>query len=220
MDLTTTSTVEDMMKYLVFESELNKLIKYCPDCGSIITDISKTVTGSALSISYSCILGHNKTWHSQPVIRHMPAGNLLLSAAILLSGSTFAKTAKFATILRMPIPSKSEFYKIQRAYLIPVINDYWTIHQTAILSVLSSCEPLHICGDGRSDSPGFSAKYTSYTIMDMTTSLIIDQQLVSLADDDISSSVAMETEALDNVVNVGWQMTSRSVLGSNKLQVT
>jgi len=130
----------------------------------------------------------------------MPAGNLL-SAAILLSGSTFAKTAKFATILRMPIPSKSEFYKIQRAYLIPVINDYWTMHQTDILSVMSSCEPLHICGDGRSDSPGFSAKYTSYTIMDMMTSLIIDQQLVSLADDDINSSVAMETEALNKCLD-------------------
>jgi len=69
----------------------------------------------------------------------------------------------------MPIPSKSELYKIQRSYVIPVKNDYWTMHQTAILSVLSSCEPLHICGDGRSDSPGFSVKYTSYTIMDMTS---------------------------------------------------
>ena len=132
VDLTTTSPVEDIIKYLVFESELHKLIKYCPDCGSIITNISKTVTGSALSISYSCIFGHNKTWHSQPVIRHIPAGNLLLSAAVLLSGSTFGKTEKFATIMRMPIPSKSEFYNIQKAYLIPVINDYWTIHQTAI----------------------------------------------------------------------------------------
>jgi len=201
MDLTTPSSVEDIMKYLVFESELNKLIKYCPDCGSVVTDISKTVTGSALSISYTCILGHNKTWHSQPVIRHMPAGNLLLSAAILLSGSTFAKTEKFATILHMPIPSKSEFYKIQKAYLFPVINDYWTMHQTAILSVLSSCQPLDICGDGRCDSPGFSAKYTSYAIMDMKTSLIIDQQLVSLADDEITSSVAMETEALDKCLD-------------------
>jgi len=39
----------------------------------------------------------------------------------------------FATILCLPIPSKSEFYKIQRAYLIPVINDYWTMHQFAAL---------------------------------------------------------------------------------------
>ena len=65
------------LKHLVFESELNKLIKQCSDCGSIITDISNTVTGSALSISYSCILGHNKTWHSQPLIHHMPASNHL-----------------------------------------------------------------------------------------------------------------------------------------------
>ena len=108
-------------------------------------------------------VSHTRT--NAPVIRHMPAGNLLLSAGILPSGSTFAKTEKFATIMHMPIPSKSRVLQNSESLL----NDYWTIHQTAILSVLSSCELLHICGDGRSDSPGFSDKYTSYTILDTKT---------------------------------------------------
>ena len=197
MDSTGTQSVEDICKYLVFETELDKLLKHCPDCGSVNTSTSKTVTGSCLSISYTCLSGHSGTWQSQPLIRRMPAGNLLLSASILLCGSTFAKTKQLADILRMPILSESEFYRIQNTYLFPVINDCWTMHQTALLSVLSSEPALRVCGDARSDSPGYSAKYSSYTIMDMKTGLIVDQQLVSLADEAIESSVAMETEALE-----------------------
>jgi len=188
--------LEQMTKYLVFENQLNKLFKFCPDCGSNITSTNKYNTGTMLSVSYTCQLGHNNTWHSQSSIRRMPAGNLLLSAAILLSGSTYSKAAQMTNILHMPILSESEFYRIQNTYLNPTINDYWTMHQTAIMSVLSS-EDLRLCGDARSDSPGYSAKYTSYTLMDMTTSLIIDQQLVSLTEDKVTSSVAMEKMALE-----------------------
>src|SRR5664279_839269 len=203
--------VELIAKYLVFENQIDKLFTFCPDCGSCITSTTKHTIGTALSVSYTCHLGHSNTWHSQPSLRRMPAGNLLLSAAILLSGSTYAKTEQIANILRMPILSKSEFYRIQNTYLIPTINDYWLMHQTAILSVLST-ENLHVCGDARSDSPGFSAKYTSYTIMDMTTSLILDQQLISIADDKVSSSVAMEKEAversLDFIISCGLKINT------------
>jgi hypothetical protein len=188
--------VEAMAKYLVFEEQLDRLFKFCPDCQSCITSTEKRITGTALTVSYTCHLGHNNIWHSQPYIRLMPVGNLLLSAAILLSGSTYAKTIQMANMLHMPILSKSEFYRIQNTYLIPTINDYWLMHQTAIMSILSS-ENLRLCGDARSDSPGFCSKYSSYSIMDMETSLIIDQQLISIADDKVDSSVAMEKEALE-----------------------
>lgn len=222
MDTTNTQPVEDICKYLVFESELVKLLRFCPNCGSCITDISKTISGSCLTVSYSCFAGHSDIWRSQPLIHHMPAGNLLLSAAILLSGATYSKTEQFSKILSMPILSRSEYFKIQKIYLIPVINDYWTMHQTAILSVLSSEPDLRVCGDARSDSPGYSAKYSSYTIMDMKTSLIIDQQLVSLADDSIQSSVAMETEALDRslefVISSGLKIQTMATDRHNGVQ--
>ena len=129
--------------------------------------------------------------HSQSVIRRMPVGNLLLSAGILLSGTIYGQINKLLTILNVPFLDRSAFYRIQNTYLNPVINEYWIMHQTAILSVLST-EDLKICGDARSDSPGFSAKYTSYTLMDMDTSLILDQQLVVVSEPGIDSSVAME----------------------------
>ena len=40
--------------------------------------------------------------------------------------------------------------------------------------------PLIIGGDGRADSPGHSAKYGSYGILDLTTNKVINMQLVQV----------------------------------------
>ena len=40
-------------------------------------------------------------WQSQPVVCHIPAGNLLLAAAILLSGQTFTSFATLAGVLNL-----------------------------------------------------------------------------------------------------------------------
>jgi len=192
----TEQPVELMTKYLVFESELEKLFIYCSSCGALITKTDKHLNGSMLSVTSECQYGHINTWHSQPLLRRMPAGNLLISSAILLSGSTFSRTEHFFNILCMPILHKSEFYRIQATYLEPTVNECWLMHQTAVLSVLSPRE-LCVCGDARSDSPGYNAKYTSYTIMDMETGLILDQQLFSLGFPDVENSVSMEKLAVD-----------------------
>ena len=55
-------------------------------------------------------------------------------------------------------------------------------------------EQLHLSGDGRCDSPGYSAKYGTYSLMDSTTDLILDYSLVQVTD--VGSSVAMEKEGL------------------------
>ena len=41
--------------------------------------------------------------------------------------------------------------------------------------------PVVIVGDGRSDSPGHSAKYGSYTFMDMDTHKILDVEIVQVS---------------------------------------
>lgn len=87
----------------------------------------------------------------------MPAGKILMSAAILLSGA--AKTTKVAhllNIMQVPAFGKFSFCKIQYIYLAPVINHAWTMHHEAFFSVLSG-KHLKLCGDARRDSLGFSA---------------------------------------------------------------
>ena len=49
-------------------------------------------------------------------------------------------------------------------------------------------------GDGRCDSPGYNAKYCTYSLMDSATGLIIDYSLVQVTE--TGTSVAMEKERL------------------------
>ena len=39
---------------------------------------------------------------------------------------------------------------------------------------MSSCETIILCGDGRNDSPGHSAKYCTYVLMEQFLDVIVD----------------------------------------------
>ena len=58
---------------------------------------------------------------------------------------------------------------------------------------------LHLSGDGRCDSPGYSAKYCSYSLMDSASDLILDYKLIQSSE--TGSSVAMEKEGLRRCLN-------------------
>lgn len=190
----TDSAGDEKTIFLVYLSELVKLLKYCPSCGSSITSLHKTTVGTMLTVGISCISECNQKWRSQPMLHHMPAGNLALSSSILLSGGTYAQVSRMMKIMHSPCISRSQYNRIQATYLCPVIDKFWVNHQEAILSVLSE-NPISVCGDARSDSPGFSAKYSSYSLMDLDSKLIIDQQLVQVTE--TGSSVKMEKLGLE-----------------------
>ena len=54
--------------------------------------------------------------------------------------------------------SENYFYRIQKQYLDPVMHGTYLLQQEAMLAFLRD-EGLHSSGDGRCDSPGYSAKY-------------------------------------------------------------
>ncbi|XP_063074114.1 uncharacterized protein LOC134464652 isoform X2 [Engraulis encrasicolus] len=64
---------------------------------------------------------------------------------------------------------------------------------------------LELCGDGRCDSPGFSAKYSTYSFQSDTTKEIVHFELVQVTE--ASSSVAMEVmglqRGLDELLSCG-----------------
>jgi len=87
-------------KYIVFEHNLEQLTKFCFLCGSLVTEKYKFIRGSLLGIKMVCLGGCSVTWHSQPMIRGMPVGNLLL----LIKFSEVAETVNLA------IMSSTTFY--------------------------------------------------------------------------------------------------------------
>ena len=55
----------------------------------------------------ACHQGHECMWHSQPYQHDIPLGNLLIAAALLITGCTFAKISAFAAALNLQLFSKT-----------------------------------------------------------------------------------------------------------------
>ena len=111
-------------------------------------------------------------------------GNLLLSAAILLC-VTFTGIANLADVLNLAMFSERRFYDLQKDYVYPVVHTTY-IRQEAVIEYLR----LRLSGD----SPGYSAKYATYLLMDSAIDLILDYSLVHVSE--MGSFVAMEKEGL------------------------
>jgi len=100
-------------KFLVFESCLQLLLKFCSKCGGTIFESTETSSGSMFSGKMLCVDNHLTSWNSQPLIKNIAAGNLLSSAAILFSGNTFSHIAQFASFLNLKFFSHTTYYNIQ-----------------------------------------------------------------------------------------------------------
>ena len=65
-------------------------------------------------------------------------------------------------------------------YLQPAISAMWKSQQLALLSGFKDQKKLSLSGDGRADSPGHSAKYGSYTVIEMSCNKVLDYRLGQL----------------------------------------
>ena len=58
----------------------------------------------------------------------------------------------------------------------------WVNHQSSLLqSISSQSRNLFLSGDGRADSPGHSAKFGSYTVIDVFYNKVVDFKLVQVS---------------------------------------
>ena len=79
------------------------------------------------------------------------------------------------------IKPQTFYYEHQKAYLHKAISNVWMRHQTQNMEVLQAFEePLTIGGDGRCDSPGHSAKYGAYNLMELRHNVVVDVELVQV----------------------------------------
>lgn len=201
-----TSLVEEN-KYLVFDSCLVELCQRvrCPECDSPADDVVKTVNGSAVKFKVYCIRGHvSLTWDSQPISGKMPVGNLLLAGSLLYSGATFTRIKHMASLINFQFISQTTYNDIQKTFLMPAVNKAWEEEKKAVRQELGS-RKVELCGDGRCDSPGFSAKYCSYTLMDLKTNKILTLQLIQVTETGSSSKMEVEgyKRAVDEVLDAG-----------------
>lgn len=194
-------------KFIVFQSCLDELIYSCRcrECGSVLIRDGKTdqTKGSMLTVNAVCLKhGHPWVWHSQPLlgegVEAVPAGNLMLSAAMLFSGNSFSKVSQMATFMNLQFISESCKCDHDSAYVFPEVHETWYHEKHALWRSLEGT-PVKVSGDGRCDSPGYSAKYCTYVMMDMDSGKIVDIETLSV--NETSSSNAMEKEACHRLLN-------------------
>ena len=140
------------------------------------------ICGSMIKIKQTCDLcDHTREWCSQPMVGNKPAGNLLMSAGILFSGSIPSKVLKMFKTCNIACISTSTFINHQSYYLFPSIAHVWFNYQQ---DYLNDCKQedrsVVLGGDGRSDTPGHSAKFGSYTAIDLEEGSVVDVQLVQV----------------------------------------
>ena len=138
--------------------------------------------GTFIAVQQLCSqCGHKRVWTSQPRIKNTPAGNILLSASILYSGATPGKVLRLLSHMRVACISPRTFYSHQSRYLEPSILSVWSEEQSVLLAQSKArSTSLSIGGDGRADSPGHSAKYGSYGIIDLHTNKVLHIELVQV----------------------------------------
>lgn len=185
----TAASLVDDRKFLVFDSQLDSLLSHliCPICHCPCNKddvVKKCNEGTLLHIEVQCLSGHTiLDWQSQPQVGRMAAGNLLFCASTLFSGQTFAHVQSIAEFLNLKFFSHTTFYDIQHTNLIPVIMAAWETHQQSLFTTLhQQGQPLRLCGDGRMDSPGFSAKYCCYSLMDMDSDKVLAFAIVDVTE--------------------------------------
>ena len=152
-------------KYIVFEEQLEELHRFCKDCGSPVTEKTRFTSGSSVGYRVRCHAGHSYTWRSQPYQHDQPLGNIMMAAAILITGCTYAKISAFAAVLQLQFFSKSLFHRIQRLNVLPVVQETWLRERERVVALLRPLGRIVLGGDARCDSPGHTAKYGSYTLM-------------------------------------------------------
>ena len=85
--------------------------------------------GTTISVTLLCEEGNSSNWKSQPIFDGIYAGNLLVAAATLFSGSTYTHMKEISNILRLQLFSEATFLRIQRRYLFPAINFVYEKYQ-------------------------------------------------------------------------------------------
>ena len=169
--------------YFVFWSALMQLLTFCccPECASKNLSIRRTVTGTFLVIRFACRDCHTTfRWQSQPFYGSFAAGNILLSASVLFAGATITKFLRVLNHMGVSAISSRTFFWHQKSILFKALDQLWNDRQTWLLSSLQTSQEIVCVGDGRADSPGHSAKYGCYTLIELKEKAVIDIQIVQV----------------------------------------
>ncbi|KAG8431193.1 hypothetical protein GDO86_019268 [Hymenochirus boettgeri] len=199
-------------KYIIFEDCLLDLLGLVrcqhhinPPCTEPIVHVNKSTEGAMLAIELTCRGGHKALkWTSCPTTSTVAVVNIMISSAILLSGSSFMNVNEMTKILSLASISEAMHFQYQHSYLFPSIDYHWEKEQEFLRSEIHG-KPVVLTGDGQTDSLGPSTKACVYSMMDVMTKKIVTYDVEQGSEK--TSSLAME--------KIAFQKCLRNLLSNN-----
>ena len=210
-ELTSTSDLQDLidlhsrLRVVSVEKLMELKGIYCSEvvsgvrCGKAC-QYSATHVGARVDLEWKCANGHCGKWESSEVLTtnrysKVYLNDSLLPIAIVLSGNNYAKFALFCKVLNLANVSKSNFCSFQTKCALPVVKDMWSKMRGLVTEILRGYKEICLCGDGRNDSPGHSARYCVYTLMGHVMKAVVDLEVIDKREPGGNSAV-MEREGL------------------------
>jgi hypothetical protein len=86
----------------------------------------------------------------------------------MVTGLRMNQTVEFLNQMNISTACKKTFYRIQEEYASPIIWLTWIEMRSCLWEQLRE-SAMTVTGDGQFDSPGFSAYYCFYTVVESTT---------------------------------------------------
>ena len=117
-----------------------------PGCGKV-PKVKHHFVGTTVVVTAKCQAGHIFKFASSREVNGLYVNNLQSAAATLLSGNNFGKVSRLAEFLGLSFLSESTFYRMQRLYLFPLVEEWWSWMQGELLKEFSD-EKVVVGGDG------------------------------------------------------------------------
>ena len=138
-----------------------------PGCFQMLCSVEVKMTcGYALKLEWLCQACHRGFWYSSSTYAGGFSINHIIETALLLGGMNFTKFVRFCRFINLLHTSPSSFFRNQRLYAAPAIHQEYNHMSSAIIDDIKSHQEIILYGDGRMDSPGFSATKATYSFME------------------------------------------------------
>ncbi len=145
-------------------------------CADIKTVSHKTV-GFCLKLERFCEEDHRGVWYSSPFYAAGLAINYVVHTALILSGGQVNQFRRFVKFGKIGTCSVTSFYENQRLYVSPAVDQEFNEMRNEMLQDLQvNSSNVVACGDGRMDSPGYSATKGTYALMDFESKNLLTME--------------------------------------------
>ena len=160
-------------------------------------NFKSSFVGTCLAVHWSCSAGHfGGRWAAQPTCQGVCAGNLLLATAMPLSGNSYTKIGFMCNVMILQFFPKNLYNQYQSLYIAPAVNDYWERMKSVAWKERED-KKIILSSDGRNDSPGHCAQYSTYTFAEMTTKCILQMNIVDVRE--------LEGRKSNNMERIGYE---------------